>query len=50
MNRTAIITDRAVYERLIKAIDVAYTALIARSVRLFDSEPTVVDWLNDGRS
>jgi hypothetical protein len=47
MNRTAVVADRQVYEELIKAIDVAYTALIARRVRLFDSEAAAIDWLND---
>jgi hypothetical protein len=49
MNRTAIIADRAVFEGLVKVIDVAYTTLIARRVRLFDSEATAVTWLNKGR-
>jgi hypothetical protein len=48
MNRTAVVADRQVYEDLIKAIDVAYTALIARRVRLFDSEAAALDWLNEG--
>jgi hypothetical protein len=47
MNRTAVVADRKVYEKLIKATDVAYTTLIARKVRLFDSEAAAIDWLND---
>src|SRR5262245_26378449 len=47
MNRTAIIADRAVYDGLIRAVDIAYTTLIARRVRLFDTEAAALAWLNE---
>jgi hypothetical protein len=47
MNPTAVVADPLIYEDLIKVINVAYTALIARRVRLFDSEAAAIDWLND---
>ena len=47
MNRTAVVADRKVYEKLVKATDVAYTTLIARKVRLFDSEAAAIDWLDN---
>ena len=46
-NRTALVASTAIYGHLTMAIDEAYTKLIARRVRVFDTEAAALAWLRE---
>src|SRR5262245_1670925 len=47
-NRTAILANSILCHGLAEAIDVAYTSMIARRVRVFDKERDALEWLRSG--
>jgi hypothetical protein len=49
-NRTAIVANTAHYALLTQAIDLAYTTLIARRVRVFDTEAEALAWLREPKA
>ena len=46
-NRTALVANTAHFKILTKAIDAAYTHLIARRVRVFDTVAAALAWLGE---